>query len=125
VIELLSILNPPIKDLLNDPRLSSDDLIRKIDERHGIITNQVREWSAKVGEVEALDAMMFAVVHDHLEMTVLNTKLTARMTDLGYKTTILNLRLEKLTKVLMWLTVVLGVLCIPLAIEAILKLWGK
>jgi len=88
VIELLSILNPPIKDLLNDPRLSSDDLIRKIDERHGIITNQVREWSAKVGEVEALDAMMFAVVHDHLEMTVLNTKLTARMTDLGYKTTI-------------------------------------
>jgi len=65
------------------------------------------------------------VMQHHLHVTVLNTKLTARMADLGYKTTQLSLRLERQTKVLIWLSVVLGVFSIPLAIEAVLKLWGK
>jgi hypothetical protein len=124
-MEALSILNPPIEDILNDPRLSSDELMKKIDEQRGIITKQVMDWASNAGKVEPIDAMMFAVMQHHLHVRVLNTKLTARMADLGYKTTQLSLRLERLTKVLIWLTVVLGVFSIPLAIEAILKLWAK
>ena len=124
-MEPLSILNPPIEDILNDPRLSSAELMKKIDEQHGIITKQVMDWASNAGQVEPIDGMMFAVMQHHLHVTVLNTKLTARMADLGYKTTQLSLRLERLTKVLIWLTVVLGVFSIPLAIEAVLKLIGK
>jgi hypothetical protein len=124
-MEPLSILNPPIEDILNDPRLSSDELMKKIDEQHSVITKQVMDWASNAGQVEPIDAMMFAVMQHQLHVTVLNTKLTARMADLGYKTTQLSLRLERLTKVLIWLTVVLGVFSIPLAIEAILKLLGK
>jgi hypothetical protein len=124
-MELLSILNPPIEDLLNDPRLSSDELRKMIDEQHRIITKQVMDWASEAGQVEPIDAMMFAVMQHLLHVTVLNTKLTARMADLGYKTTQLSLRLERLTRMLIWLTIVLGVFSIPLAIEAVLKLWGK
>jgi hypothetical protein len=45
-MEPLSILNPPIEDILNDPRLSSDELMKKIDEQHGIITKQVISLSS-------------------------------------------------------------------------------
>jgi len=124
-MEPLSILNPTIEDILNDPRLSSDELIKKISEQYGIITKQVMDWASNEGEVEPIDAMKFAVMQHHLHVTVLNTKLTARMTDLGYNTTQLSLRLERLTKVLIWLTVVLGVFSIPLTIEAVLKSFGK
>ncbi len=120
-----SILNPPIEDILNDPRLSSDELIRQISKQHGIITKQVMDWASNAGEVEPIDAMMFAVMQHHLHVTVLNTQLTARMADFGYKTTQLSLRLERLTKVLIWLTVVLSIFSIPLAIEAVLRWFAK
>jgi len=34
-MENLSILNPPVIDLLNDPRVTSDSLIRMISEQEG------------------------------------------------------------------------------------------
>lgn len=121
----LSILNPAIDDVLNDPRVSSAELVKQIDEQHRIVTKQVKEWASKAGQVEPIDAMVFAVAQHQLHVTVLNTKLTARMVDLGYKTTQLSLRLERLTKVLIWLTVVLGIFSIPLAVDAVLRLWAK
>lgn len=124
-MEPLSILNPPIEDTLNDPRLTSAELIKMINEQYGVVNKQVNDWSSKVQAVEPIDAMMFAVLQHHLHVTVLNTKLTARIADLGYKTTQLSLRLERLTKVLIWLTIVVGVFSIPLAIEAILRWFGK
>jgi hypothetical protein len=124
-MEPLSILNPPIEDILNDPRLSSDELMKRIDKQHSIITKQVTDLASNAGQVEPIDAMKFAVMQHLLHVMVLNTKLTARVTDFGYKTTQLSLRLERLTKVLIWLTVVLGVFSIPLAIEAISKWFGR
>jgi hypothetical protein len=124
-MELLSILNPPIEDILNDPRLSSDELVKMISNQYRIVNKQVMDWASNAGEVEALDAMIFAVMQHQLHVTVLNTQLTARMVDFGYKTTQLSLRLERLTKVLIWLTIILGIFSIPLAIEAVLRWFGK
>jgi hypothetical protein len=94
-MEPLSILNPTIEDVLNDPRLSSDELLKKIEEQYRIINKQVMEWASKAGDVEPIDAMMFAVMQHHLHVAVLNTKLTTRMADLGYKTTQLSLETGK------------------------------
>lgn len=78
----------------------------------------------KKEDVSPFDIAMFACLQHHLHITTLNTKLTARQMDLVYVTTQLNRTLERLTKWLIWLTVTLGILTLPLAIEAILKL-GK
>jgi hypothetical protein len=59
-MEPLSILNPPIEDILNDPRLSFDEVMKKIDKQHGIVTKQVMDWASNAGQVEPIDAMMFA-----------------------------------------------------------------
>jgi hypothetical protein len=40
-MELLSILNPPITDLFNDPRVTSVALLKMIDEQRKIITQQL------------------------------------------------------------------------------------
>jgi hypothetical protein len=116
-MEPLSILNPPFEDILNDPRLNHDNLSKLIGEQHDIIIKQVMEWASKAGSVEPIDAMMFAVTQHLLHVTVLNTKLTAQMASFGYKTTQLSLRVERLTWILIWLTLVLGVFSIPLGSE--------
>jgi hypothetical protein len=82
-MEPLSILNPPIEDILNDPRLSFNELIKQIDKQHSIITKQVTDWASTAKQVEPIDAMMFAVMQHLLHVMVLNTKLTARMADFG------------------------------------------
>jgi len=122
-MELLSILNPPITDIFNDPRVTSQALLKMIDDQQVTITQQLREMSAQVkGEdMTPFDLMMFACVQHHLHITTLNTKLTARQVDLSYVTAQLNLTLERLTKWLMGLTVALAILAIPLAIDVILK----
>jgi len=125
-MELLSILNPPITDILNDPRVTSAALLRMIDEQQHTITQQLKDLSAQVNkeDLTPLDLMMFACLQHHLHVTVLNTKLTARQADLRYMTTQLNHTLERLTKWLIGLTVTLAVLALPLAIDVILK-WVK
>jgi hypothetical protein len=125
-MEPLSILSPPVTDLLNDPRVTSQGLLRMIDEQQETITRQLKEMSAQVKkeDITPFDLMMFACIQHHLHITTVNTKLTARQTDLAYVTSQLNLTLEKLTKWLIGLTVVLAVLAIPLTIDVILK-WLK
>ena len=125
-VEYLSILNPPITDILNDPRVTSAALLRMIDEQQATITQQMKDLSAQVkGEdVTPFDIMMFACVQHHLHVTTLNTKLTARSMDLAYGTLQLSHTLERLTKWLIGLTIALGVFALPLAIEVILK-WIK
>jgi hypothetical protein len=125
-MELLSILNPPINDIFNDPRVTSAALLKMIDEQQTTITRQLGELLAQVKkeDVSPFDVAIFACLQHHLHVTTLNTKLTARQMDLVYVTTQLNRTLERLTKWLIWLTVTLGILTLPLAIEAILKL-GK
>jgi hypothetical protein len=125
-MEPLSILNPPLIDLLNDPRVTSQGLLRMIDEQQETITRQLKEMSAQVKkeDITPFDLMMFACLQHHLHITTLNTKLTARQTDLTYVTSQLNLTLEKLTKWLIGLTVVLAVLAVPLTIDIVLK-WLK
>jgi hypothetical protein len=63
-MENLSILNPPIIDILNDPRLTSASLLKTIDEQQSAITKQLTDWSAslKPGDVTPFDGMMFACV---------------------------------------------------------------
>lgn len=122
-MEYLSILNPPITDILNDPRVTSAALLKMIDEQQRTITQQMRDLSAQVKreDVTPFDIMMFACIQHHLHVTTLNTKLTARSTDLAYGTLQLSHTLERLTKWLIRLTIALGVLALPLAIDVILK----
>jgi len=125
-MEPLSILNPPVTDILNDSRVTSLGLIRMIDEQQETITRQLKEMSTQIKkeDITPFDLMMFACVQHHLHITTVNAKLTARQTDLAYVTTQLNLTLERLTKWLIGLTVVLAILAVPLAIEVIAK-WTK
>ncbi|HVI08592.1 MAG TPA: hypothetical protein VND65_09895 [Candidatus Binatia bacterium] len=125
-MELLSILNPPVTDILNDPRVTSQALLKMIDEQQNLVMQRLKEMSAQVKkeDITPFDLMMFACVQHHLHVTTLNTKLTARQTDLSYMTTQLNLTLERLTKWLIRLTVALAILAIPLAIDVISK-WLK
>jgi hypothetical protein len=126
LMEPLSILNPPIIDILNDPRVTSESLIKEITKEEVAITKQVAEMASKVKreDLKAMDAMMFALLQHHLHVTNLHTKLTAWSKDLMYKTVQLNLRLERLTKWLIGLTIALSLFAIPLAIDVILK-WLK
>lgn len=125
-MELLSILNPPITDIFNDPRVTSAALLKMIDEQRTTITRQLGELLAQVKkeDVSPFDIAMFACLQHHLHVTTLNTKLTARQMDLGYVTAQLNRTLERLTKWLIGLTVTLAIFAFPLAIEGILK-WIK
>jgi len=125
-MEPLSILNPPITDIFNDPRVTSADLLKMIDEQQGIITQRLKEWSAQVKkeDMSPFDLMMFACLQHHLHVTTLNTKLTARQVDHMYVLRQLNHRLESLTKWLIGLTVTLAILALPLAVEAIAR-WVK
>jgi len=125
-VELLSILNPPIIDIFNDPRVTSAALLKVIDEQHATITRQLGELLAQVKkeDVSPFDIAMFACLQHHLHVTTLNTKLAARQKDLMYVATQLNRTLERLTKWLIGLTVVLGIFALPLAIDVILK-WLK
>jgi len=122
-LEPLSILNPPFTDILNDPRLTSADLLKLIDEQQGTITGQIGELAKTVRKEDTtpFEGIIFALLQHHLHVTTLNTKLTARTTDLVSGTFQLNFRLERLTKWLIALTVVLGMFTVPLAIDAILK----
>lgn len=122
-METLSILNPPITDILNDPRVTSEALLKMIDEQQRTITAQMKDLSTQLkrGEVTPFDIMMFTCLQHHLHITTLNTKLTARSTDLAYGMVQLNLRLERLTRWLIGLTIALGALALPLAIDVILK----
>lgn len=125
-MELPSILNPPITDIFNDPRVTSAALLKMIDEQYATVNRQVGELVAQVKkeDVSPFDIAMFACLQHHLHVTTLNTKLTARQMDLVYVTTQLNRTLERLTKWLIGLTVALGLFAFPLAIEVILK-WLK
>jgi hypothetical protein len=125
-MEPLSILNPPVTDLLNDPRVTSQGLLRMIDEQQETIMRQLKEMSAQVKkeDINPFELMMFACLQHHLHITTVNTKLTVRQTDLAYVTSQLNLTLEKLTKWLIGLTVVLAILAVPLTIDVVLK-WLK
>ncbi len=125
-MEYLSILNPPITDILNDPRVTSAALLKMIDEQQRTVTQHLTGLSAQMtsGDVTPFDMMMFACVQHHLHVTTLNTKLTARSVDLAYGTLQLCHALERLTKWLIGLTIVLGVFTLPLATDIILK-WLK
>ena len=125
-MELLSIINPPITDILNDPRVTSEALLKMIDDQQRLVTQQMETLTAKIKkeDLTAFDLMMFACLQHHLHVTTLNTKLTARSVDLAYGTLQLTLTLEKLTKWLIGLTIALGVFALPLAIDVILK-WIK
>jgi len=124
-MEQLSILNPPVTDMLNDPRVTSAALVKMINEQERSVHQQLAELLVKVKQGEApFDVLIFHVLQHQLHVTTLNTKLTARTTDLMYQTVQLNLRLERLTTILIGLTVVLGVFAIPLAIDVVLK-WLK
>jgi len=122
-MEILSILNPPATDILNDPRVTSRALLKMIDDQQASITQRLRETAALVKreDITFFDLMMFTCLQHHLHVTTLNTKLTARQVDLGYMTAQLNLTLERLTKWVIGLTVALAVLAIPLAMEVISK----
>ncbi|MFI5095614.1 MAG: hypothetical protein ACHQIK_19460 [Candidatus Acidiferrales bacterium] len=125
-MELPSILNPPITDIFNDPRVTSAALLKMIDEQYATVNRQVGELMAqlKKEDVSPIDIAMFALLQHHLHVTTLNTKLTARQMDLVYVTTQLNRTLERLTTWLIGLTTVLAVLTFPLAVEVIAK-WLK
>lgn len=122
-MELLSILNPPITDIFNDPRVTSGALLKVIDEQQQTITQQMGQLLAQVKkeDVSPFDIMMFACLQHHLHVTTLNTKLTARQMDHAYVTNQLNRTLERLTKWLIGLTVALAIFALPLAIDVILK----
>ncbi len=125
-MEFLSILNPPITDILNDPRVTSAELLKMIDEQQRTVTQRMKDLSAQVKkeDIGPFEVLVFACIQHHLHITTLNTKLTARSTDLTYGTVQLGLALERLTKWLIGLTIALGVFALPLAIDIILK-WLK
>jgi hypothetical protein len=118
-MELLSILNPPIMDIFNDPRVTSAALLKMIDEQQTTITRQLGDLLAQVKkeDVTPFDVAMFACLQQHLLVTTLNTKLTARQMDLVYVTAQLNRTLETLTKWLIGLTVTLAILAFPLRVS--------
>ena len=117
-MEFLSIVNPPITDILNDPRITSAALLNMIDNQQKAVTKQMQDLAGKVnaGQITAFDLMRFTCLQHHLHVTTLNTKLTARSVDLTYGMLQLNLTLERLTKWLIGLTVGLCLLAVPLAI---------
>ncbi|MGC2528539.1 MAG: hypothetical protein WA639_12375 [Candidatus Acidiferrum sp.] len=123
-MENLSILNPPAIDLLNDPRVTSDSLIRMISEQEAAITKQVKDWASllKPGDVTVIQSMTFACLQHQMHNSALQAQLSARQMDHAYALRQLNHRLERLTQWLIGLTVVLGVLTIPLALEAVYHL---
>lgn len=125
-MELLSILNPPVTDILNDPRVTSEGLLKMIDEQQKTVIRQLTEMSTQIKkeDITPFDLMMFTCLQHHLHITTINTKLTARQADLAYMTSQLNLTLERLTKWLIGLTVALAILAVPLAVEVISK-WLK
>jgi len=125
-VQLPSILNPPITDIFNDPRVTSAALLKVIDEQQRTITRQLGELLAQINkeDVTPFDIAMFACLQHHLLVTTLNTKLTARQMDHAYVTNQLNRTLERLTKWLIGLTVALGIFALPLAIDVIVK-WLK
>jgi hypothetical protein len=125
-MELLSILNPPITDILNDPRVTSAELLKMIDEQQRIIAQRMKDLSAQVknGDIGPFEVLVFSCIQHHLHITTLNTKLTARSTDLAYGTLQLSLALERLTKWLIGLTIALGIFALPIAIDVIVK-WLK
>jgi hypothetical protein len=125
-VEYLSILNPPITDILNDPRVTSAALLKMIDEQQQTITQQMKDLSAQMKreDITPFNMLMFTCAQHHLHVTTINTKLTARSTDLAYGTLQLSLALERLTKWLIGLTIALGVFALPLAIDIVLK-WLK
>jgi len=125
-VQLPSILNPPITDIFNDPRVISAALLKVIDEQQTTITRQLGELLAQINkeDVTPFDIAMFACLQHHLLVTTLNTKLTARQMDHAYVTNQLNRTLERLTKWLIGLTVALGIFALPLAIDVIVK-WLK
>jgi hypothetical protein len=125
-VELLSILDPPITDIFNDPRVTSAALLKMIDEQQATIIRQLGGLAAQVKkeDMTPFDLMIFTCLQHHLHVTTLNTKLTARQADLAYVTSQLNHTLERLTKWLIGLTVTLAIFTLPLAIEVILK-WLK
>jgi hypothetical protein len=116
-------LNPPITDIFNDPRVTSAALLKMIDEQYATVNRQVGELMAQVKK-EDVSPFDIACLQHHLHVTTLNTKLAARQTDLMYVTTQLNRTLERLTTWLIGLTMMLAILALPLAIEAISK-WVK
>lgn len=123
-MENLSILNPPVIDLLNDPRVTSDSLIRMISEQEAAITTQIKDWASllKPGDVTAIQSMIFACLQHQMHNSTLQAQLSAKQMDHAYALRQLNHRLERLTQWLIGLTVVLGVLTIPLALEAVYHL---
>ncbi len=125
-MEIISILNPPITDILNDPRVTSAALLKMIDEQQQTITQQMKDLSKQVKkeDITPFSLMLFACIQHHLHVTTINTKLTARLTDLAYGTLQLNHTLETLTKWLIGLTIALGIFALPLAVDMIFK-WLK
>jgi hypothetical protein len=124
-MEHLSILNPPVIDLLNDPRVTSDTFIKAITEQETAITRQLNDWAAllKPGDVTVVQSMTFACVQHQFHNSCLQAQLSAKQMDHTYALRQLNHRLERLTHWLIGLTVVLGVLTIPLALEALQHLF--
>ena len=64
------------------------------------------------------------ILQHHLHVTSLVAKVTARNMDLTYGNHQLALRMDSLTKCLIGLTIALGLLTLPLAIDAAVK-WFK
>lgn len=120
-MEILSILSPPILDLLNDPRVTSAKLVRDISEQEASVTKQLKEWSAlmKPGDATPFEVMKFAALQHQMHNSCLQAQLSAKQLDHTYALRQLNHRLERLTQWLIGLTIVLGVLTVPLAVEAV------
>ena len=123
-MENLSILNPSVIDLLNDPRVTSDSLIRMISEQEAAITKQVKDWASllKPGDATVIQSMTFACLQHQMHNSALQAQLSAKQMDHTYALRQLDHRLERLTQWLIGLTAVLGVLTIPLALEAVYHL---
>jgi hypothetical protein len=101
--------------------VTSDNLIRTIGEQEAFITKQLEDWSSqlKPGDVTPFEAMKFALFQHQMHNSCLQAQLSAKQLDHTFALRQLNHRLEGLTQWLIRLTVVLGVLTIPLAVEAV------
>ena len=124
-MEFPSILNPPIIDVLGDERLTSKKLMESIDSQERQITAQVAEWGKLIrsGDLRPIELMTFAVSQQHMHVACLAAKLEARQADLMFQISVLNIRLERLTKWLVGLTIVLGLLTASDIIGNLLKLF--